>query len=153
MKRFAFLLIIVCCITSCVESKKFICIYFNIQNQTSYDLEFFKDYQYFATIKKGESYLWLSYDEEHDEEIIRNSLISQLCYKDNIASISLWKITDTGLVLAKKWRTEFNDAPGKQIVRFSDYSLTYIRNYTERVNSTQYITENFVITITDEDLE
>lgn len=71
--------------------------------------------------------------------------------KRNNASVSLWKIKDNNISLAKKWRVEDADEEGKSIFRFSDYTLTDIYKHYRLHRAT--IHEEFIITITDEDLQ
>lgn len=72
--------------------------------------------------------------------------------KKNNASVSLWKIKDNNISLAKKWRPEDKDEQGKNIFNFSDYILTQVYDDLERLSGNQYIIEEFIITITDEDI-
>ncbi len=52
MKKLILLFAILFLVPSCKKSEYYIRFYFYINNQTSYDLELFKDYEYSATIKK-----------------------------------------------------------------------------------------------------
>ncbi len=100
MKKLILLFAILFLVPSCKKSEYYIRFYFYINNQTSYDLELFKDYEYSATIKK--------------------------------------------------WRVEDADEEGKSIFRFSDYTLTDIYKHYRLHRAT--IHEEFIITITDEDI-
>ena len=148
MRNLITMLLLVLSITSC-ENTDYLNLNFYIENKTSYDLELFKDYQYSATVKKNETFLWLTFDEKYDDISIDSSSINNL--NSNIASVSLWKIEDNSISLAKKWRkTDKNDEPGKNIFRFSNYTMTKILQMHDYHRTT--IIEEFIITITDEDI-
>ncbi len=149
MKKLILLFAILFLVPSCKKSEYYIRFYFYINNQTSYDLELFKDYEYSATIKKNETYQWLYFCKIIDNIEIQYSLINDLIKRNN-ASVSLWKIKDNNISLAKKWRVENTDEEGKSIFRFSDYTLTDIYKHYRLHRTT--IHEEFIITITDEDI-
>lgn len=89
MKKFILLFSLFFFISSCKESECYLHLYFYINNQTSYDLELFKDYKYSATIKKDESFLWLQFEEEKDNIVIQYSLINDLIKKKQCLCVSL----------------------------------------------------------------
>lgn len=112
-----------------------------VKNKTGYDIEIFKDDEYYTTFNNNDSCELFREKCPFDIEYINLEQIIKQSKK-----ICFWKIDGDYSTFLKEWTYDNRNEPGKQLFRTSDYTQ---KTTIVEVNITNY---QFSLTIYPEDI-
>lgn len=140
------LLILTLLFSSCLGPKHYD-VSIVINNQTGYDIEIFKDDEYYATSNNDDACEIIRGKCPYD--IDNTGFNIDKIIKQN-KKISFWKIEGDYATFLKEWTYDNRNEPGKQLFRTSDYTQKMTITYIE---GNPLITDyQFSITIYPEDI-